>query len=88
MNDALWVVDGCDVHDLLTVDEAATIYYVTAAQIRHWRARGHLKPEGVDERGRHMFRGIDVLRAQAAAGRNRARTQASNLATRRASPNA
>ncbi|MEU9972332.1 MerR family transcriptional regulator [Streptomyces sp. NPDC051014] len=28
---------------------------VTAATIRQWRTRGHLKPAGLDERGRPLY---------------------------------
>jgi hypothetical protein len=70
--------------DLLTVSEASTIYHVTAHQLKHWRHRGHLTPAARDRRGRPLFLGIDVLRALGEAEGNAERTQADNLATRRA----
>lgn len=82
-----WDDDNSDMHaDLLTVGEAATIYHVTEARIRQWKKRGHLAPAGLDEFGRPLFTGVDVLRAEATAAANRRRTQGLNLATRHATP--
>ena len=55
-----------DLHDdLISVSEAATLAGVTEAVIRQWKRRGHLEPRGLDEYGRPLFTGIDVLRAEA-----------------------
>lgn len=63
-----------DLHDdLLSVAEAAGLAHVTADRIRQWKRRGHLAPAGLDVFGRPMFRGIDVLRAEAVTARRRAR---------------
>ncbi|MDX2696839.1 MerR family transcriptional regulator [Streptomyces ipomoeae] len=45
---------------LLSADTAA----VSVRTIRSWVARGHLAPEGLDERGRQVFRLADVARAE------------------------
>lgn len=75
-----------DLHDdLLTVAEAATDCHVSEAAIRQWKRRGHLVPAAHDHVGRPLFRGIDVLRAEARAAANLRRTQVVNLSTRRAS---
>lgn len=74
-------------HELiLTVDQAAAYADATPQQIRDWKRRGHLQPCAHDgPRRRPLFRGIDVLRAQAEAEQNLARTQTRNLALRHAS---
>lgn len=83
---AVWHDLDVNLHDdLLTVSEAATACHVTEDQIRQWKSRGHLQPAGLTEAGRPLFRGIDVLRAEGRAAANRRRTQATNLAPRRAS---
>lgn len=76
-----------DPHELvLTVDQAAAYADVDPQQIRDWKRRGHLTPCAHDgPRRRPLFRGIDVLRAQAQAEQNLARTQTRNLALRHAS---
>lgn len=74
--------------DLLTIPEAATTYHVTEARIRQWKKRGHIEPAGMDEFGRLLYRGIDVLRAETAAQKRLTATQARLLATRRATAEA
>ena len=80
-------LDQEPVHDaLLTVAEAAIYADVSEQQIRDWKRRGHLHPtDHHGPRRRPLFLAIDVLRAKHAAERNLARTQAVNLASRRAS---
>jgi len=87
MTEATYEMLTTDMHnDLLSVSEAATTYHVTPEQIRQWKRRGHLHPAGLDEFGRPLFRGIDVLRAAARAQANAQRTrQGMTLATRRSS---
>lgn len=67
---------------------AAILTGATQAQIRQWKARGHLEAAGVDERGRPTYTGLAVLRALALAEANTARTQGPRLATRRESVSA
>lgn len=64
---------------------ASILTGVDQARIRQWKSRGHLEASGTDERGRPLYRGIDVLRAQATAEANTARTQGCGAATRRES---
>ncbi|MFJ8474215.1 MerR family transcriptional regulator [Kitasatospora sp. NPDC094011] len=52
--------------DLLTGPEAAVLCRVTPEAIRQWKRRGHLAPAGLDERGRPLYRQLDVARAEAA----------------------
>jgi len=73
----------------LPIQWVARMTGVSQAQIRQWKRRGHLAAaDEVDQHGRPMYRGIDVLRAQAAAEANAARTQAVSAATRRESVSA
>lgn len=61
-----------DLHDdLLTYDQAALVFRFPARQLRVWKTRGHLAPSGTDAFGRPLFRGVDVLRAQARTERRR-----------------
>lgn len=62
--------------DLVSTTDAAAACGVDAATIRQWASRKHLKPSGLDDRGRPMYRLIDVLRVardtrQRALGRSR-----------------
>jgi DNA-binding transcriptional MerR regulator len=52
--------------DLLTTAEAAQLAGVSVDVIRQWKTRGHLPAAGNDQRGRPLYRGIDVLHAEAA----------------------
>lgn len=66
-----------DLHvDLITVAQAAELAGVSDAVIRQWKRRGHLSQAGATLDGRPLFRGIDVLRAQAQLERKRRRRQA------------
>lgn len=86
--------DPDELLDLIGLERPAPIYWiarmtrVTQHQIRQWKSRGHLEAAGEDDRGRPLYRGIDVLRALAKAEQNAARTQAGGLAGRRESVSA
>lgn len=47
---------------LVSTTTAAAQCGVDASTIRQWVSRGHLAPSGLDERGRPLYRLIDVLR--------------------------
>jgi DNA-binding transcriptional MerR regulator len=49
--------------NLVSATDAATHCGVGASTVRMWRARGYLNPSGLDEKGRPLYRLIDVLRA-------------------------
>ena len=49
---------------LVTTTEAAGIAGVSVAAISKWKARGILKPSGLDERGSPLYRLGDVARAE------------------------
>lgn len=55
--------------DLLTSNQAAELAQVHPATIRSWKARGHLIPIEHDPRGRPLYRGIDVFKAERATRR-------------------
>jgi hypothetical protein len=57
---------------LITSTEAANLACVGVATISKWRDRGHLTPAAYDDRGRPLYRFIDVARAERAT-RDRAR---------------
>lgn len=57
----LLAVESLD--DLVTTNDAASHVGVDAATIRQWKSRGYLKPSGLDDRNRPLYRLIDVLRA-------------------------
>lgn len=57
--------------NLVSTNEAADACGVSSATVRSWAARGHLRPSGLDERNRPLYRLIDVLRT-ARDTRNRA----------------
>ena len=60
--------------ELLTGPQAADLCGVGPATIRQWKCRGLLAPAGLDERGRPLYRQLDVALAEKAtrkrAGRN------------------
>jgi hypothetical protein len=82
------LLDLVGLHRPVGIRWAAILADVSQDQIRQWKRRGHLEQAGADERGRPLYRGIDVLRAQAKAEVNAARTQAAVPATRRESVSA
>lgn len=51
-----------DLDTLVTTADAASACGVDCATVRSWASRGHLAKSGLDERGRPMYRLIDVLR--------------------------
>lgn len=67
---AILIPEGID--DLITVTEAASLCGVSAEAIRKWASRGILSPSGMDERGRKLYKVIDVAKAERAT-RERAR---------------
>lgn len=82
------LLDLVGLHRPVGIRWAAILTGVSQDQIRQWKRRGHLEAAGLDERGRPLYRGIDVLRAQAKAEQNTVRTQALRVATRRESVSA
>lgn len=55
-----------DLHEhLIDYPEAARLAGVPEPTVRQWKSRHRLDPTGRDERGRPLFRPIDVLRAEA-----------------------
>ncbi|MER6206328.1 helix-turn-helix domain-containing protein [Streptomyces sp. NPDC001642] len=48
----------------LTVKEAALFVGVDIQTVSAWVRRGHLKVTGLDDRGRKLFRHLDVARAE------------------------
>lgn len=67
---AVLTPEGVD--SLITASEAATLCGVSAATIYVWAHRGTLTPAGIDERGRKLYRLLDVAKAERAT-RDRAR---------------
>jgi hypothetical protein len=61
--------------DLFTATDAADAHGLSPATVRSWRKRGHLTEAGRNERGARLYRGIDLLRAEAAT-REHARRKA------------
>ncbi|MBF6133495.1 hypothetical protein IU501_10840 [Nocardia otitidiscaviarum] len=54
------------IHDLIPATDAARLCGVTTAAITNWVSRGHLCPVGLDERGRKLYRVLDVALAERA----------------------
>lgn len=60
------------VESLVTVEEAATLCNVASATVRQWASRGYgparrktkLEPKGQDDRGRKLYRLLDVAKAE------------------------
>jgi len=50
----------------LTVKEAALFVGVDVQTVYSWVRRGHLKVTGLDDRGRKLFRHLDVAQAELA----------------------
>ncbi|MFG3050342.1 MerR family transcriptional regulator [Kitasatospora sp. NPDC048239] len=50
--------------NLMTPREAAALCGVTVDAIWQWKRRGLLEPAGLDERGRPLYRQLDVARAE------------------------
>lgn len=51
----------------LTTPESAALAGVSPATIRKWRQRGHLKPQGLDERGHPLHTAEAVREAEESA---------------------
>jgi len=64
------VPDGID--SLITTNDAATLCGVSAQAVRMWANRGLLTATGLDERGRKLYRLLDVAKAERAT-RDKAR---------------
>lgn len=62
--------EGID--SLITASEAATLCGVSTDTIYVWVHRGTLSPAGLDERGRKLYRLLDVAKAERAT-RDKAR---------------
>lgn len=62
--------DGIDT--FITANDAATLCGVSTATIYVWAHRGTITPAGLDNRGRKLYRLIDIAKAERAT-RNRAR---------------
>jgi predicted transcriptional regulator of viral defense system len=56
--------DPTDLDALLTAQDAANVCGVTPATIRQWASRGILPRAGRDERGRTLYRLIEVAKAE------------------------
>ncbi|MBM4487437.1 MerR family transcriptional regulator [Rhodococcus hoagii] len=65
--------EGID--SLITANEAASLCGVAAATIRTWAGRGTIEAQGMDHRGRKLYRLLDVAKAERAT-RERARRAA------------
>lgn len=59
-------------NELISTTEAAALAGVTVAAVSNWRDRGILPAAGTDERGRPLYRFIDVAKAERAT-RDKAR---------------
>jgi DNA-binding transcriptional MerR regulator len=57
---------------LVSTNDAAAVAGVSVETIRSWRHRELLKPSGLDDKGRPLYRLIDVAKAERAT-RERAR---------------
>ncbi|MCD2153450.1 helix-turn-helix domain-containing protein [Rhodococcus cerastii] len=67
---AILAPEGID--SLVTATEAATLCGTKTQTISMWVKRGKLAPTGLDERGRKVYRLLDVAKAERAT-RERAR---------------
>lgn len=70
MPDQVMTPDG--VESLITAEEAARLCGVARTTIRTWVHRGSLPIAGYDQRGRKLFKQLDVAKAEKAT-RKRAR---------------
>lgn len=61
---AILIPEG--IEDLITVNEAASLCGVSAEAIRKWASRGLLSASGMDDRGRKLYKLIDVAKAERA----------------------
>lgn len=56
-------------HTLVNTTEAARIAGVTVAAISKWRERGLIKPTGLDQDNRPLYRILDIAKAEQATRR-------------------
>ncbi|MFG3228127.1 MerR family transcriptional regulator [Kitasatospora sp. NPDC048194] len=52
-------------NELMTPAEGADLCGVTVDTIWQWKRRGLIQPDGLDERGRPLYRQITLARAEA-----------------------
>jgi len=57
---------------LVTAADAAAVAGVAVATIRKWKERGLIEPTGLDEKGRPLYRLLDIAKAERAT-RDKAR---------------
>ena len=55
--------------ELLTGPQAADLCGVSPATIRSWKKRGLIAPDGLDERGRPLYRQLTIALAEKATAR-------------------
>ncbi|MDH6126752.1 MerR family transcriptional regulator [Kitasatospora sp. GP82] len=60
--------------ELLTGPQAAALCKVDTATIRQWKRRGKLAPAGLDEKGRPMYRRLDIALAERSTRERAGRT--------------
>lgn len=70
MASAILTPDGID--SQITANEAATLCGVSTETVRTWAHRGLLTATGMDNRGRKLYRLLDVAKAERAT-RDKAR---------------
>ncbi|MFE1321614.1 hypothetical protein [Kitasatospora phosalacinea] len=51
--------------ELLTVRQAADLCGLTPNAIWNWQHRGHIRPDGLDGRGRPLYSQLTIARAEA-----------------------
>ena len=61
-------------HSLVTASEAAGLIGVGVSTICMWRTRGKIKPAGLDEKGRPLYRLLDIAKAERATREKARRT--------------
>lgn len=59
---AILTTDGID--SLLTVQDAAAICGVSVKTVYHWKNKNGLAPSGLDQRGRPLFKLLDVAKIE------------------------
>jgi len=52
------------IESLITASAAAALCGVKVQAVTNWVARGHLKPSGLDDRNRKLYKVIDVAKAE------------------------
>lgn len=59
---------------MLSTADVARLCRVTTAAVRQWRRRGHIVPDGLDERGWPLYNQLTAARAEAATRKKAGRT--------------